>query len=111
VDTPGAAGADEPKRDTATHVDDVEDPVIAELEAADEARAEAARARTAELIAAYRDAEKARNAPEQRLRFDLSGLVQPASPDAFTTRVWHFPPRPQYNTGTCRSFSAATTGS
>jgi bleomycin hydrolase len=103
-----AAVADEPKRDQAIYVDDYKDPVIKEMEQANEARAEAARAKTAELIAAYRDAEKARTEPEQRLRFDLSGLVKPPSPDAFTSKVWHFPPTPQYNTGTCWSFSATS---
>ena len=103
-----AVAADEPKRDQAIYVDDFKDPVIEEMEQANEARAEAARAKTAELIAAYRDAEKARNEPEQRLRFDLSGLVKPPSPDAFTSKVWHFPPTPQYNTGSCWSFSATS---
>ncbi len=104
----GAVAADEPKRDQAIYVDDYKDPVIEEMEQANQARAEAARAKTAELIAAYRDAEKARTEPEQRLRFDLSGLVKPPSPDAFTSKVWHFPPTPQYNTGTCWSFSATS---
>jgi bleomycin hydrolase len=103
-----AVAADEPKRDQAIYVDDSKDPVIEEMEQANEARAEAARAKTAELIAAYRDAEKARTEPEQRLRFDLSGLVKPPSPDAFTSKVWHFPPTPQYNTGSCWSFSATS---
>jgi bleomycin hydrolase len=103
-----AVAADEPKRDQAIYVDDYKDPVIEEMEQANQARAEAARAKTAELIAAYRDAETARTEPEQRLRFDLSGLVKPPSPDAFTSKVWHFPPTPQYNTGTCWSFSATS---
>ncbi len=103
-----AAAADEPKRDQAIYVDDFKDPVIQEMEQANEVRVEAARAKTAELIAAYRDAEKTRSEPEQRLRFDLSGLVKPPSPDAFTSKVWHFPPTPQYNTGTCWSFSATS---
>ena len=101
-------GADEPKRDTAAYVDDVDDPVIAEMEAANEAKVEAAKVKTEELLAAYREAEKARDEPEQRLRFDLAGLVKPESPEAFTTRIWHFPPTPQYKTGTCWSFSATS---
>ena len=100
--------ADEPRRDAAFYVDDVDDPVIAEMEAANESRAEAARAETARLIAAYREAAKARDEPEQRLRFDLGDVVKPPGPASFTTRIWHFPPTPQYNTGTCWSFSATS---
>lgn len=37
-------GADEPKRDSAFYVDDVDDPVIAEMEAANETAADALRA-------------------------------------------------------------------
>jgi bleomycin hydrolase len=104
----GAVVADEPNRDVAFYVDDIDDPVIADMEAANEAKAEAAKAKTEELLAAYRDAERARDEPEKRLRFDLEGLVQPESPDAFSTRIWHFPPTPQFLTGTCWSFSATS---
>ncbi len=102
------AGADDPERDTAFYVDKYEDPVLEELEEADEALKEAARAKTEELLEAYRQAEKERTEPEQKLRFDLSDLVKPAGPGAFTARVWHFPPTPQYKTGTCWSFGATS---
>jgi bleomycin hydrolase len=102
------AGADDPKRDTAIYVDKYEDPILEELEEADEALKEAAQAKTEELLEAYRQAEEERTEPKQKLRFDLGDLVKPAGPDAFTTRVWHFPPTPQYNTGTCWSFGATS---
>ncbi len=103
-----AAGAAEPTRDEAFYVDKEKYPVIEELEAADEALKKAAMEKTEEILKAYRAAEKERTEPEQKLRFDLSGLVKPERPEAFTVRVWHFPPTPQYNTGTCWSFSATS---
>jgi bleomycin hydrolase len=102
------AGADDPKRDTAIYVDKYEDPILEELEEADEALKEAALEKTEQLLEAYRQAEEERTEPKQKLRFDLGDLVKPAGPDAFTTRVWHFPPTPQYNTGTCWSFGATS---
>lgn len=101
-------GADETKRDTAFYVDKYEDPVLKEMEEADEALIEAAKAKTEELLEAYREAEEARTEPEQRLRFDLGDVVKPTGPEAFTNRAWHFPPIPQYNTSTCWSFGATS---
>lgn len=43
----------------------------------------------------------------QELRFDVSNIAAPSSPEDFTT-VFHFPPVAQYNTGTCWSFSATS---
>ncbi len=103
-----AVAADEPQRDVAIYVDKDEYPVIKSMEDGNDALKEAAAAKTAELLEAYKAAEKARTEPEQQLRFDLGDLVKPASPEAFTTVVWHFPPTPQYLTGTCWSFSATS---
>ncbi len=101
-------GAQQPTRDVATYVDRYKDPVIEEMEDANDALKKAAEAKTEEMIEAYREAEKSRTEPEQQLRFDLEGLVKPDRPEAFTTVVWHFPPTPQYLTGTCWSFSATS---
>ncbi|MCG6949796.1 MAG: C1 family peptidase [Acidobacteria bacterium] len=103
-----AADADEPKRDTAVYVDKYEDPILKEMDDADDALKKAAKEKTEELLEAYRAAEKERTEPKQKLRFDLGDLVKPESPDAFTSRVWHFPPTPQYKTGTCWSFGTTS---
>jgi len=100
--------ADEPQRDAAKYVDKYQDPVIEEMEDGNDAIEEAAAAKTAELLEAYDAARKERTEPEQQLRFDLDGLVKPESPEAFSEVVWHFPPTPQYLTGTCWSFSATS---
>ena len=102
------AGADEPKRDTAYYVDKYEDPVLKEMDEANEALEKAAKAKTEELLEAYREAEKERTEPKQKLRFDLGDLVKPTGPEAFTSRIWHFPPTPQYKTGTCWSFGSTS---
>jgi len=106
--TVGVGGADEPQRDVAVYVDKAEYPVIDELDAANEKMIEAAKAKTDEILAAYREAEKIRTEPAQKLRFDISGIVKPDGPEAFTTRMWHFPPTPQYLTGTCWSFATTS---
>jgi len=103
-----SARADEPHRDVATYVEKYEDPVIADMEDANEALTEAAAAKTAELLEAYKAAEEARTEPKQVLRFDLEDLVKPEGTGAFSNVVWHFPPTPQYLTGTCWSFSATS---
>jgi len=103
-----AAGAEEPRRDVATYVEKYKDPVIQEMQAGDEALVEAALEKTEQLLAAYRASEKERTEPEMKLRFDLGDIVRPAGPEDFKTTTWHFPPTPQYLTGTCWSFSATS---
>jgi bleomycin hydrolase len=102
------AVAEGPGRDQARYVDKLKDPVIAEIQARDEALAAAAQAKTDEILASETAAAKERDEPKQRLRFDLSELVKPSGPEAFTTVAWHLPPTPQYLTGTCWSFSATS---
>ena len=102
------ATAQETPRDAAFYTDATKDPVIEEMTDRNKAMVEEAKARTEKILAAYREAAKARTEPEQRLRFDLTNLVRPGSPDAFNDRAWHFPPTPQYLTGTCWSFSATS---
>ncbi len=106
--TVGVGGAGEVQPDVVVYVDKAEYPVIDELEAANEALIDAAKAKTDEILAAYREAEQTRTEPAQKLRFDLSAIVKPEGPEAFTTRMWHFPPTPQYLTGACWSFSATS---
>lgn len=91
--------------DVARYEDKLKAPVLEEIEARDTELAEAARAKTDEIIASYTAAQEK---PERQLRFDMSDIPRPASPDAFSTRLWHFPPTPQYMTGTCWSFSTTS---
>ena len=80
-----AIAADESHRDIAIDVDAYDDPVITSRDDENEALKEAAKATTAELVEAYKEARKARTEPEQRLRFHLDDL--PFSPTSWTIRV------------------------
>jgi len=50
------------------------------------------------------DAEKK---DKRTLRFDLSKVTKPTSPDVFQS-AFHFPPVPQYRTGTCWAFAGTS---
>lgn len=100
--------ADDSQRDRARYVERSAYPILDELERREEAVVEEAKRKTEEILQSYREAEKARTDPRRRLRFDVSGVAKPTSPDAFATRAWHFPPTPQFRTGTCWSFSATS---
>ena len=103
-----AAAAQQPASDVARYAEKVKDPVIREMRDRDAAAAEAAEAKTEEILAAEKAAEKARTEPERELRYDVSGIVRPSGPGAFTTNLWHLPPTAQYLTGTCWSFSTVS---
>jgi bleomycin hydrolase len=103
-----AVSAQEPTKDQLTYVEKTKYPVIEEMEARNEELREAAETRTAEILAQVKAEAKARDEAKLELRLDMSGIERPAGPAAFTTQAWHFPPTPQYNTGTCWSFSATS---
>ena len=103
-----SGAADEPKKDQLTYVEKGKYPVIEEMEARNDELREAAEAKTAEIIARVKEEAEAREDAKLELRFDASAVARPAGPDAFATQAWHFPPTPQYLTGTCWSFSATS---
>ena len=96
-----------PKPDVVVYQPRHRDPVLKEMEDGNEAAAKAA----AEATAKVRDAQKAREEAERVerkvLRFDMSGIVAPASLEAFA-QSWHNPPVAQYLTGTCWSFATTS---
>ncbi len=57
--------------------------------------------------AAHAAAAKRRKAEAVSLRVDWRGVQKPASPEAFAA-AFHFPPVPQYDTGTCWSFCSTS---
>ncbi len=96
------------QRDEVTFEEPYEDPAITEIKEAAETMQEAAKAKTEEILARVAEDAEVRKDEAKKLRFDLSGLVRPESPDDFKTRMWHFPPTPQYLTGACWSFAATS---
>ncbi len=105
---PAAAQASPPKLDHAQYVPRVEDPVLKEMEAADRKREADEATRTRTIDAQQAALRKQEREARKVFRYDMSGIVKPASPAVFTYQAWHFPPVAQYLTGTCWDFSATS---
>ena len=82
-------------------------PVLDEMKAAREARQAARDSVRAEVDAIYQADAAARRENTQVLRVDWSQIEAPESPAEFQ-QVWHSPPVPQYNTGTCWAFCSTS---
>ncbi len=91
--------------DRAQYVPHVPDPVLSEMEKADKKAVADAEAKTEAIVGQQKAEQKKEREERKDFRVDLSGLQKPASPEAFKIQAWHFPPVPQYLTGTCWSFS------
>lgn len=83
------------------------DPVLKEMREKAEAAVEAAATKTAEILETIEEAQEKQRENRPELRFDMSSIARPEGPEAFET-TWHFPPTPQFMTGTCWSFSATS---
>ncbi|MEJ2368689.1 MAG: C1 family peptidase [Acidobacteriota bacterium] len=107
---PAAAQGNSPqqKPDKAEYVKHYQDPVLKAMEDRDKKQNEAAEAKTKAIDKEQKALEKARKKERKDLRFDMSHIRKPASPDAFTVKHWFFPPVPQYLTGTCWDFSTTS---
>ncbi len=102
------AQAQQPHRDHVKYEKRYRDPVLKEMQERDKALEKAAKEKTEEILEKIKAEKKAKKEQAKRLRFDMSGIPRPAGPDAFETKVWYFPPTPQYLTGTCWSFSTTS---
>jgi bleomycin hydrolase len=103
-----SVSADEPQQDHVQYVEKTKYPVIDEIEDSNDELQAAAEAKTEEILAKVREEAEARKDAKKSLRFDVSGIDTPDGPETFTVLAWHFPPTPQYLTGTCWSFSATS---
>ncbi len=101
----GAAAAQEPDR--AKYEPKRQDPVLKEMEKADDAAREAAAAETSRIREEQEAAADQEKEAATVLRFDMADVVRPESPEAFDS-AFHFPPVAQYLTGTCWSFSTTS---
>ncbi len=102
-----AAGKRPPHRDRAVYVPKQKFPVLEEMKKKDEERRKQEKEETKRIVDEIEKREKEKKDKATELRFDLSGIEIPAGPDAFE-KAWHFPPTPQYRTGTCWSFSTTS---
>ena len=83
------------------------DPVLKEMSE----KAKKEKAQRDSITAAIRLRQKKRKEEERKaakiLRFDFVDVKKPASPEVFKS-AFHFPPVPQYRTGTCWCFSTTS---
>lgn len=96
------------KRDKAVYVKHVEDPVLKEMEDADKKATKEAEAKTTAIEDQQEALRKQEREERKDFRYDMSGIVKPASVEAFKVQGWHFPPVAQYLTGTCWDFSTSS---
>ncbi|MFH1177289.1 MAG: peptidase C1 [Acidobacteriota bacterium] len=96
-----------PARDHVVYQPKHEDPALKEIDEQREAAEAAAGEATDKVKAAQKEKGEAEKKERKTLRFDMSGIAKPASPEAFKP-AFHFPPVRQYNTGTCWSFSTTS---
>ncbi len=98
----------EPAKPRAYYAPDPEDPALKELEARDKKLKDEAQAKT-DAIVKEQEAKKEKERDGQKaLRFNMKDIRHPSSPGDFKVQAWHFPPVPQYLTGTCWAFSAVS---
>ena len=93
--------------DTIEYVPRYNDPVLEEIRDRADSLRDIQDSITAAIRKRQKDENEAARKARQELRFDISNIAAPKSPEEFTT-VFHFPPVAQYNTGTCWSFSATS---
>ena len=96
-----------PTGDQAVYQPKYRDPVLRELENRRAAAQKEADANTEAIRARQKQQRDEEEKAEKTLRFDMSAVVKPASPEVFRA-PFHYPPVAQYNTGTCWSFSATS---
>jgi len=91
-----------------TYVDKYKDPVLEEMEGRNKTLREEAARKTDEILEQQRAEKKQREEEAKQLRFDMGHIARPQGPAAFATKLWHFPPTPQYLTGSCWSFATTS---
>jgi bleomycin hydrolase len=96
-----------PPSDQVTYPPKFHDKALKEIDEKNAAAIAARDAETAKVREAQKVKREAEKQQETELRFDMSRIVKPASPQVFR-QAFHFPPQAQYLTGTCWSFSTTS---
>lgn len=95
------------KRDRVRYEKYYRDPVLKEMKKEMDSLRSVCDSVTSGIVDEWR-AEKEKEREERKvIRFDFAGLEKPGSPDEFEA-PFHFPPVPQYMTGTCWSFGTTS---
>ena len=102
-----AAGPPTPRPGAAAWKPGYKFPVFGRIEARRDSLQALTDSARATVDARYAQQKKEKDDLDLSLRVDWSGIELPASPDAFA-QPFHFPPVPQYNTGTCWAFCSTS---
>jgi bleomycin hydrolase len=94
-------------KDKVKYVKYVPDKVIMEMVEQNKKKTAEARKKTQAIIKKFQEKRKKARKERKIIRLDVSKIKRPSSPKVFK-QVWHFPPVPQYLTGTCWDFSATS---
>jgi bleomycin hydrolase len=93
--------------DHVKYVPKYEDPVLKEMGKKADTLKDIRDSITEAIRDSLDDEKELKKERDKTLRFDLTNIVKPASPDVFRSQ-FHFPPVAQYRTGTCWSFSTVS---
>ena len=93
--------------DHVKYVPKYEDPVLKEMGKKADTLEDIRDSITEAIRDSLDDEKELKNERDKTLRFDLTNIVKPTSPDVFRSQ-FHFPPVAQYRTGTCWSFSTVS---
>ncbi len=90
-------------RDHVQYEKDYKDPVIKQMKEEMDSLAAIRDSITAEINRKFENKKKKEEENEKEIRFDFDDINKPDSPEAFKA-PFHYPPVPQYYTGTCWCF-------
>jgi bleomycin hydrolase len=104
---PAAAQQEQDQTNKAYYKVKHKDRVLEEIVDARDAAAARADSVTDLIREAQREREERKKEEANKLTFDFEGVEIPESPDVFES-AFHFPPTPQYYTGTCWCFATTS---
>ncbi|MBN1212505.1 MAG: peptidase C1 [candidate division Zixibacteria bacterium] len=93
--------------DRVKYVPKYKDPLLEQMEAIRDSLKSVRDSTTDAIIELQDQQKKEKEDREKKLRFDFTSISKPSSPEVFTT-AFHFPPVPQYYTGTCWAFAGTS---
>lgn len=96
-----------PQKDKAVYKERYRDPVLKEMEEANNKLKEEENKKTEEIQNKIKEEKKKEREEKKVLKVDMTGIIKPENPDIFQ-KTFHFPPVAQYLTGTCWAFSTVS---
>ncbi len=95
------------ERDHAVYVEQTKYPVLKEMKETNETLRKTAQEKTDKILEEIKKTRKEKKDTRPEFRPEISAIDAPVGPEVFD-QAWHFPPTPQYLTGTCWSFSVTS---